>query len=434
MSRQSVLNEIYSLVRRYVVLSTPQADVIALWVVHTHAFAAAETTPYLEICSAEKRSGKTRLLELLDLLCARPWLTGRVTTAVLGRKVDALRPTLLLDESDAAFRGEKDYAEALRAILNSGHRRGGKASVCVGQGANIGFRDLDVFCPKAIAGIGRLPDTISDRAIKIDLRRKARDEVVARFRRRDAVAEATPVKELAEAWANANMEALESATAETPELLNDRAADAWEPLAAIAHVAGGDWPARAAMAARALSMGAAEYDESLGIQLLADIRCVFVQRGDDRVSTADLLTALTADAEAPWRDWRGRGPLTAYILSRTIRVSDESTPKGFKRFQFQDAWKRYLRAPEDRPATPPQLRIGERNELESDDRADGAVAGQTGVASADSSSDVAGVAEDQMPAVGLVEVLDPDAELERLRQKFPDMFGSNGVAAAGEAR
>ena len=112
-----VLDEVAGFVRRFVVMSEAQADAVALWVVHTHAFDAAEQTPYLAISSAEKRSGKTRLLEVLELLVARPWLTGRVTAAVLARKVDAERPTLLLDESDAAFKGEKEYAEALRGLL-----------------------------------------------------------------------------------------------------------------------------------------------------------------------------------------------------------------------------------------------------------------------------------------------------------------------------
>jgi hypothetical protein len=150
----ALLGEISAVLRRFVVMTAAQARVVALWVVHTHVLAAADATPYLAITSAEKRSGKTRLLEVLELLVANPWATGRTTTATLPRKIDAESPTLLLDESDAAFNGDKEYAEALRGVLNTGHRRGGKATVCVGQGASIGFKDFKTFCPKAIAGIG----------------------------------------------------------------------------------------------------------------------------------------------------------------------------------------------------------------------------------------------------------------------------------------
>jgi hypothetical protein len=102
----------------------------------------------------------------------------------LTRKIDAQAPTLLLDETDAAFSGNEEYSEALRGILNAGHRRGGKCSLCVGQGAAISFKDFSVFCSKAIAGMGGLPDTVQDRSIPIRLVRKAPNEKVERFRLR----------------------------------------------------------------------------------------------------------------------------------------------------------------------------------------------------------------------------------------------------------
>ncbi len=179
-----VLTSVYEFVRRFVSLSEPQAAVVSLWVAHTHAIGNADATPYLAITSAEKQCGKTRLLEVVQTVVANPWLTGRVTAAVLVRKIDADKPTLLLDESDAAFGGEKEYAEALRGILNTGHRRGGVASLCVGKGAEISFKDFSTFCPKTIAGIGKLPDTVADRSIPIRLKRAAPGEVVERFRLR----------------------------------------------------------------------------------------------------------------------------------------------------------------------------------------------------------------------------------------------------------
>lgn len=188
-------------VRKYVVVTNEQAVAIALWAAHTHAIDACDCTPYLQIGSATKRSGKTRLLEVLEPLVAKPWFTGRTSAAALVRKVDAERPTLLLDESDAAFGGEKEYAEALRGQLNTGYRKSGKATVCVGQGAKIEARDFSTFCAKAIAGIGTLPDTVSDRSIPITLRRRLSDEPCERWRERDGHAEAAPLRDLLGAWA-----------------------------------------------------------------------------------------------------------------------------------------------------------------------------------------------------------------------------------------
>src|SRR5436190_24259750 len=110
MSDPSLAADLYTVeafVGRFVVLSDDQAVAVALWVAHTHAIESAVATPYLSISSAEKRSGKTRLLEVLALLVAKPWLTGGTTKAALVRKVDRDRPTLLLDDSDAAFRGDQ---------------------------------------------------------------------------------------------------------------------------------------------------------------------------------------------------------------------------------------------------------------------------------------------------------------------------------------
>ncbi len=83
-----LLDEVMLFVRRFVVLSNEQLIAIALWVGHTHAMEAADATPYLNVTSAEKRSGKTRLLEVLELLVARPWRTGRTSAAALVRKID----------------------------------------------------------------------------------------------------------------------------------------------------------------------------------------------------------------------------------------------------------------------------------------------------------------------------------------------------------
>lgn len=345
-----LLDELVSFVRTYVSLSEVQAVAVALWILHTHAFEAADTTPYLSIGSAEKGSGKTRLLETLELLVAKPWYTGRVTAAVLARKVHAEGPTLLLDESDAAFNGDETYSEGLRGMLNSGHRRGGKTSVCVGQGANISYTDFGTFAPKAIAGIGVLPDTVAHRSIRVEMKRKRPDEPIARFRHRDTVAAAEPLRTQAGEWASAHVEELTEARPEVPRELDDRAADGWEPLLAIADLLGGECPARARAAALELSGGEAREDDSIGVRLLADVRRVFDENGD-RITSAALIERLVADEDAPWGDWRGK-PITSRALarilkrfgiqSRSIRIDDGTTPKGFRREQFEDAWKRYL--------------------------------------------------------------------------------------------
>jgi len=363
----ALLNIVMAFVRRYVVLSEKAAVAVALWIVHTYAIEAAEATPYLNITSAEKRSGKTRLLEVLSLLVARPWPTPRATAAVLVRKLARGMPTLLLDESDAAFRGNREYAEALRAVLNAGWRRGGAACLLVKKGGDWLPQDFTVFGPKAIAGIGRLPDTVGDRAIAIVLKRRAPNEQVVRFRRRDAEPLAEYLREGLAQWASTNMESLRIARPDIPASLDDRAAESWEPLLAIADALGGDWPERARQAAVALSAGQEREEDSLGVRLLRDTQFVFQERRTDRLSSENLVAALNEMEEAPWGDLRGK-PLDKRSLARRlrpygirpkqVRVGDR-TLKGYMQEDFHDAWARYI------PHVlyiPPKIETSETNE------------------------------------------------------------------------
>lgn len=342
----ALLDEISLFISRYVVLSDHQLQIIVLWVIHTHVIKQADTTPYLNIYSAEKRSGKTRLLETLEVLVARPWFTGRVTTAVLARKIDAECPTLLLDESDAAFNSEKEYSEALRGILNSGYRRGGKSSVCVGKGIDIGYKDLSTFCPKAIAGIGKLPGTIADRSIPILLKRRMPDEQVERFRPQKIRQEIEQIRASLDRCPSISFENIDL---ESPQELDDRAADCLEPLLAIAKAAGHDWSDKARQAAISLMAGEMRQDDSLGMQLLSDIREIARDKVD-QISSAELISALNGLEESLWHDFNG-SPLTARklakllkpyeIKSQSIRING-CTPKGYKIPDFEDAWNRYL--------------------------------------------------------------------------------------------
>jgi len=268
----------------------------------------------------------------------------------LVRKVDKEKPTLLLDESDAAFAGEKEYAEALRGILNTGYTSSGKITLCVGTSAKISTRDYSTFGPKCIAGIGTLPATIADRSICIALSRKRQDEPVERFRRRDAHTKAEPIHSALIAWASDGIVgSLHAARPDLPDALNDRAQDVWEPLLAIADMAGGDWPVRARRAAVAL-IGDDRSDDDIGLELLWDINAVFDDKATPFISTKDLVTALHAMEDRPWATWgKGKG-INGHRVARMLNPfgvaptpNEQGTARGYYRERFGDAWSRYPR-------------------------------------------------------------------------------------------
>ena len=335
-------------IRRFVVVTPEQAVAAALWVAHTHAIEAAECTPYLQVTSATARAGKTRLLEVLEPIVARPWLTQRTSAAALVRKIDSAAPTLLLDESDAAFQGDKEYAEALRGVLNAGYRASGKATVCIGQGMNITTKDFRTFCPKAIAGIGELPGTIADRAIRIELRRRTTDEACERWRERDGRREATPILDALVRWATPSVvDALRDARPDLPVALNDRSADVWEPLLAIANLAGGNWPDRAVLAAVRLSGDVTE-TRDVNVDLLHDIHHVFEDEQATFLASKILVEKLAAMEDRPWADWRQGKPITPRAVADRLKTfgivpvaNTTGTARGYYRDRFEDAWSRY---------------------------------------------------------------------------------------------
>jgi hypothetical protein len=354
LTADELLIEVLAFIEQYVVIGSHELLAVALWTMHTHVFESSPTTPYLSVKSPEKQCGKTRTIETVALLVAKPLMTANISEAALFRAVSSLRPTLLFDEVDSIFRAANEKGrDDLRGILNAGYRRGGQAVRCGGRNMTE-LESFDVFCPKLLAGIGELPDTLRDRSIPIVLKRRAPGEQVSKFRSRTAEAAAEPVRDRLAAWAEGVADRLAVAEPPMPDELSDRATDCWEPLIAIADLAGADWGARARNAAKALSGRGADEDESRGVKLLTDIRTVFT---GDAVSSHDLAAALNGLAESQWGGWNQGAGLTQRDLakllkpfevqSKTVRIG-KTTPRGFHREQFADAFQRYLPAPKKR--------------------------------------------------------------------------------------
>ena len=346
---QRMLQEVYDLIGRFVAYPSDHAHVAhALWIVHAHLMDRWELTPRLAALSAEPASGKSRLLEVTELLVPNPVCAINVSPAYLFRKVGGDRGgTILFDEIDTVFGPKAKENEEIRGLLNAGHRRGAVAGRCVVKGKEIVTEEIPAYSAVALAGLGWLPDTILTRSVIIRMRRRHQGEQVEQFRRRIHAPQGEAVRSKIEVWAQSQP----SQVMKWPELppeIQDRDADVWEPLITIADAIGGDWPDRARAAAVALVADSKEVEASLGVRLLNDLRAVF---GDnDQMSSKRLLDKLCAIEEAPWGDIKGkpldeRGlarRLRQYgVKSRTIRAGND-TPKGYLRADLHDAWQRYL--------------------------------------------------------------------------------------------
>jgi len=238
----AALDEVRAFIGRFCVLPTEHAyTATALWAAHAHVLDAFDSTPRLAFLSPEPGSGKTRALEILDLLVPWPMLAVNATPAALFRSVadKATRRTILFDEIDTIFGPKAKEHEELRGLLNAGHRRSGVAYRCVGEGTKQTVVEFPAFAAVALAGLGKLPDTILTRSIVIRMRRRAPDEHIEPYRARVHEPEGWKLRGMLADWTATVAEQLTGYWPEMPPGVTDRPADVWEPLLAVADCAGG---------------------------------------------------------------------------------------------------------------------------------------------------------------------------------------------------
>jgi hypothetical protein len=345
-----MLASVYGFLGRFVAYPSEHARVAhALWIVHTHLMDRWESTPRLALLSPEPASGKTRALEITELLVPNPVSAVNVSPAYLFRKVgNEEGVTILFDEIDTVFGPKAKENEEIRGLLNAGHRRGAVAGRCVVHGKQVVTEEIPAYAPVALAGLGWLPDTIMSRSVIIRMRRRSQGEKVEQFRRRIQERQGHQIRALIQQWA----QEAEIAWPELPPEIQDRDADVWEPLIAIADAVGSEWPTRARVAAVTLVAASKEVDPSLGIRLLADLRTIFSDR--EQMTTKEVLQALNNLDESPWGDLKGK-PLDERSLprrlkqygikSKNLNLGGYDRPKGYHRDDLYDAWNRYLPSP-----------------------------------------------------------------------------------------
>jgi hypothetical protein len=352
-----ILDEIETFLNRFVAYPSEAAKIAhTLWIAHTHLMGSWEATPRIAFLSPEPASGKTRALEITELLVPRAVEAVNVTPAYLFRKVGDQEnmPTILFDEIDTVFGPRAKENEEIRGLLNAGHRRGAVAGRAVSNGrGSVKTEEIQAYCPVAMGGLGGLPDTLLSRSVIIRMRRRAPNETVEAFRRRIHCRQGWEIRDKTEKWSHKVSVAASESWPDMPDGIDDRDADIWEPLLTVADLAGGEWPKRARDAAVTLVTDSKGSTPSLGIRLLADLRAVFGDR--DVMGTEEILRKLNDLDEAPWSEIQGGRSLNARglanrlrqygITSTTVRV-DLWHGKGYKREDLWDAWTRYLRVDE----------------------------------------------------------------------------------------
>ncbi|MER7146190.1 DUF3631 domain-containing protein [Streptomyces xanthochromogenes] len=355
---ERALSDLREQFRRYVVLPSEDAlTAVTLWVAATHLQTAWQHAPRLAVVGPAKRCGKSRLLDVVTETVHDPLITINATAAAVFRSITDNPPTLLVDEADTLFGSAKvaEKNEEMRGLLNAGHQRN-RPTLRV-SGPNHEVAKFPTFAMAALAGIGDLPDTIMDRSVVIRMRRRRPGEKVAEFRTVRDTPLLHALRDKLVAWLHPLHATAMDLTPPMP--VEDRAADTWQPLIAVADLAGGRWPAAARSACLAMTKHEAEQDQdnsSLSIRLLGDIRRAFTAEGNpSALRTSRLLDVLNQDDESPWPGYTEKGltPRGLQILLKdyTISAANRRFPgnvqaRGFTRLQFADAWARYCPEPE----------------------------------------------------------------------------------------
>src|SRR5215471_9326057 len=313
-----MLDSLTSFLRQYLVCDPHELNVIVLWIVHTWCYQHFPTAAYLNICSAEPESGKTRCLELLNLLSNSPWLA---TGVLKGTIIDKL--------------------------LNPGSQKTGRYI--------LGPDEYCLFGPKAFASNVPLLPSLASRCITISLKRKKQSEPVRRFDRNAAETHAARLL----AWLNtigSNPGWITKKANETPPGLPKRLTpheqDCAEPLIHIADAIGGNWPEKAR---NSIDMTFKLAPGTIAAELLNDLRVIFKFKQDpEYLGSRDILELLTSLEFRPWCPGtlnpgkKRAGLLSPFgIKSRNLQPEGQKPFKGYFFKDLKDAWERYAPAAED---------------------------------------------------------------------------------------
>jgi Protein of unknown function (DUF3631) len=356
-----VLDRIEAFLARFIVYPNEWTrHAHALWIAHCWLMDCWYYTPRLLLVSPEPNCGKGTAFRLTKLLVPRPETIGDMSVAAFYSTIDealeeyGARPTILYDQIDTVFGPQAGRGNAeLRNLIDIGFDRS------MTRRRKMGKR-VTRFSPFAALGMTGamalfdVPSDIRSRSVVIQMQRKAPPE---RLGRRDKwlEAQAAPLRDLLQMWIEFIHEHAFEYLPEVPEGVSERDADMWEPLLAVAELAGGHWPETARAAAVTSVTSVTSTEPSEGILLLGEIQAIFDRRKCAKIFTNDLLAGLRSTGLFRWTN---KGPIPAALELRKrliaygvdppkdIRIGQDNR-KGYHRAGFEAAWASYLE-----PVTP----------------------------------------------------------------------------------
>lgn len=349
-STREVLESVASIFDRYIAFPSHAARIATvLWVAHTHVYHHFQFTPRLTVMSGESGTGKTTVLDIIAELSPQGKVTIYPQPAVLMRKAESEgKVTFVFDEISKKLGsgGSRNSSADFQSVLLAGFQRGGTVERSAGSDA---VREFNVFAPAAMGGRGILADDLMNRAVNIHMKKSPDAEKLEDFRIRTARYALEKTFGMLDSWSRASGDILEYMGTEPPEAAKGRRADIWEPLIAIAELAGSDWLHAAMDACRTLETvdhSKGETDVPLSVKMIRHIEQMFHATGDGTpvkgMATADIIDGLV---QLGWDERMIHPKSLAKVLrefdieSTTFRPDDgEGVVRGYLAVQFSDLW------------------------------------------------------------------------------------------------
>ena len=354
---RNLIERIETYIQDYVTLADPTyALPIALWVIGTYCYPSFDAYPYLVITAPTKRSGKTRLAEMISFCCSNPRNFAALTGPTLFRCIGEEKPTIIFDESESL---SSEAAGTMRSVLNVGYRRG----QTIPRTTAGGIKEYETYCPKIFILIGDVFDTLRDRSIVITMKRA---ETRKRFTFEAAREEGKVIRELISETVKLHHGNITKAFTDHTGLpfLMDRDEEIWTSLFCLCEVfakgrlaelqaAASDMAAeKTGESKKYINLKAAEdaaTDDEYAKKALSDLFTLFVMNGKV-IRTDDVIDGLKKIPTAPWRKFRGDG-ITAHDLAnllnrfgvRPVRIAvgsgrgNQKFYRGYKRADIEKA-------------------------------------------------------------------------------------------------
>ena len=342
---------IENLLRRFVIIRDPRIYlVIAVYVVATYIYDLFDYFAILWVTSAGKRSGKTKLLEVLNQLVSHSsGILINVTEGVLFRTTHR-GTTLILDEIEKLRFEDHERYSHIMAILNSGFQKGGTVPrLRKDSDGNFSESSYSTYGPKIIAGIASVTDTIADRAIPIKMIRRVRSrEPIERFRFRKLASELSSVVFQLKIWAaakGASVGAIYDGLGPEPDELktcDDRFLDIIEPLLAVAlhadaEYANGDRRVTVALIdiLRSIGTGRDAQEGDAPVAAIEIIKGILGEKQSVLIPSADLVRAFSLQEATAWIK---NAQALARFLSKLELIPKRDPTRKFRGYEVTQTW------------------------------------------------------------------------------------------------